>query len=358
MFNASGSVSTLNVTDGSGNTIIGEGAGNATISGTNNTGLGLDCMTALTTGSNNVAIGYFTLNTSNSDSGNTGLGWGSLTFLNGGSNNTAVGFQSMNGSGSGSNNTALGVNSLLSVGTANQNTAIGGSALETLTGGTNNVALGYESMLDATGSFYNTAIGTLSLNQILTGQYNTALGYIAGGNYTGSETSNICINAQGVVGDNNILRIGDTTGGGFNGINAAYIQGIHNNTQTGSAVTINPSTGRVGVAGGIITAPVDSHTATIGFGTSLTAGTSIQNTLGYDVLVNISVSASSATGATVVLGIGPTNTPTTDAVNASFTAVSFAPITFTAIVPNTYWLLVNTTGTITVSSITTQVCPL
>lgn len=106
------------------------------------------------------------------------------------------------------------------------------------------------------------------------------------------------------------------------------------------------------------TAPTDSHTATTGFG-SLSIGTALQNTLGYDILVNVSVAATAATGATIVMGVGPTNTPTTDAITASFSIITVAVTTsFSAIVPTGYYLLVNTTGTITVGSVQTQVCPI
>lgn len=125
---------------------------------------------------------------------------------------------------------------------------------------------------------------------------------------------------------------------------------------TNPVVTINASTGALSQAAGIITAPTDSHTSSVAFGSSLTAGTAKQNTLGYDILVNVSVAFSLATAATVVLGVGPTSTPTTDAVTASISAGTV--VSFSAIIPNNYYILVNTTGTITVGSITTQVCPL
>ncbi len=103
------------------------------------------------------------------------------------------------------------------------------------------------------------------------------------------------------------------------------------------------------------TAPPASNTATTGFG-SIAIGTALQNTLGYDILVNISVNATVATGATIVMGIGSTNTPTTNAVTGSFSTGLTS--SFSAIVPAGYYILVNTTGTITVGSITTQVCAL
>lgn len=95
----------------------------------------------------------------------------------------------------------------------------------------------------------------------------------------------------------------------------------------------------------ITTAPTDSHTATAAFATSLTLGTAIQNTTGYDLNVCIGIAVSSATTATIVLGVGSSSTPTTDTIVPSFTTVGSA-LSINAIVPNNYYLLVNKTGTI------------
>jgi hypothetical protein len=56
------------------------------------------------------------------------------------------------------------------------------------------------------------------------------------------------------------------------------------------------------------------------------------------------------------MGVGSTTTPTTDTVVASFSVAE--TVSFCAIVPNNYYLLVDTTGTIVVGSITTQSCPM
>lgn len=107
---------------------------------------------------------------------------------------------------------------------------------------------------------------------------------------------------------------------------------------------------------GIVSSPVSSNTATVAFGSSLTAGTSKQNTLGYDINLNICVVVTAATTATLTLGVGSTSTPTTNTVIPSFSGSG--TYTFSAIVPSNYYVLVNDTGTITLSSITCQACPL
>ncbi len=54
------------------------------------------------------------------------------------------------------------------------------------------------------------------------------------------------------------------------------------------------------------------------------------------------------------MGVGSTNTPTTDTVVSSFSVAE--TLGFSAIVPHNYYLLVDTTGTIVVGSISTQAC--
>lgn len=58
----SGTVSTFTVTDSNSNTLIGVDAGNGTLSGTVNVGLGDHALNLITTASNNVALGSTTLN--------------------------------------------------------------------------------------------------------------------------------------------------------------------------------------------------------------------------------------------------------------------------------------------------------
>jgi len=111
------------------------------------------------------------------------------------------------------------------------------------------------------------------------------------------------------------------------------------------------------ILGDIATAPVASSTATSTLG-AITLGTALQNTTGYDILVNYAISVTSSTTATIVLGVGSTSTPSTDTVVASFSTATPVIYTLTALVPNNYYVLIDTTGTIVVATTTTQVCPL
>lgn len=81
--------------DGSGNFFVGLGAGNLTMSGGYNTGVGSQTLPSNTSGFNNTANGYLALNSNTS-----------------GINNTANGAYALNSNTSGSENTANGVNSL------------------------------------------------------------------------------------------------------------------------------------------------------------------------------------------------------------------------------------------------------
>lgn len=140
-------------------------------------------------------------------------------------------------------------------------------------------------------------------------------------------------------------------------INADPLQVSIGNIQSGSTLELL-SYAPITMNTGIATSPVASSVATSAFGASLTAGTALHNTTGYNLLVNISVSITAATTATIVLGVGSTSTPTTNTVVDSFTTAAVLKQNFCAMVPNNYYLLVNTTGTITIGSITIQSCPL
>jgi hypothetical protein len=124
LFNNSGTVSTLNVTDGLGNTFIGLLSGNSSISGSGNTGLGFDAGAVISS--------------------------------------------------------------------ANNNTLIGGGSGSHLTTGSQNVALGE-------------LAGSVWLN--------------------GTETNNVALGNQGIVGDNNIIRLGVPVTGGSQTAHTANFQG-------------------------------------------------------------------------------------------------------------------------------------
>lgn len=132
-------------------------------------------------------------------------------------------------------------------------------------------------------------------------------------------------------------------------------------TWTGYVVPLSTGTGSVVLqtaptinspllAAGFSSTPVASHISTPLFGTSFTLGTAIQNTLGYDIIVNVGILVSSATTATIVMGVGPTSTPTKDTVIPSFTTAVIGLFGLTAYVPAGYYLLIDKTGTISLTN--------
>jgi len=93
------------------NIFVGKGAGNATLVGTGNTGVGqgaLSSLSAASNGSANVAVGQIALVSCTQGNDNVALGEGSLADLTTGSSNTACGQLALGGIVTGTNNTALG----------------------------------------------------------------------------------------------------------------------------------------------------------------------------------------------------------------------------------------------------------
>lgn len=211
----SGTVSTLNVTDLSQNTLIGNLAGNLTLSGNGNTGLGFNIFGALSSGAFNSSLGV-----------------GSLGSITTGSNNNAFGSGSLGFSTTGSSNNAFGVGALTTLGNA---------------GGT--------------GSF-NSAFGNLALTNLGSSggapSYNSAFGSGSGTAYTGAESSNTLLSNAGVLGESNVMRLG-TTGTGNGQVSKCFVAGISGVTTAQSAVTtINPATDQMatvlaGSSGNVLT---------------------------------------------------------------------------------------------------------
>lgn len=166
---------TLNVTDDNDNTLIGRNSGSLSVPGEFNTGVGSNCLGALSSGNNNA-----------------GHGWNALASMQDGSGNIGVGPQSLQSSVS----------------------------------DTNNIGIGFESLFTLNGGSNNLGLGSFAMYSLMSGNYNVGIGSNSGVAYVSSESSNILINSSGVVGDNNILRIGNATGTDPQSINAAYICGI------------------------------------------------------------------------------------------------------------------------------------
>lgn len=169
----------------------GESAGNLTMTGWGNVGIGWKAL-----GSN--AVGNF----------NTGLGYATLNHNTAGEFNTASGFL------------ALGMN----------------------TTGAANSANGYLALYGNTSGYGNTASGMQALLGNTTGSRNIALGYYAGYSIT-SGSNNICIGHEGTAADNATIRIGT-----LGTQTKTFVAGIYGVTASGgSAVYVN-SSGQLGTS--------------------------------------------------------------------------------------------------------------
>lgn len=174
--------------------------------------------TALTSGTNNV-----------------GVGQNALRSVSSGGACTCIGDSAGQNISTGTNNTYIGLNAGSSTTTGQQNTAAGVGALLAYTSGSANQGR-------------NTAIGYTTLDKLLTGIYNTCLGIAAGTNYTTNESSNICIENGGVVGESNTIRIGDQ-GVSAGQQNRAFVAGITGVTVAASAPVAVASTGQLSSLG-------------------------------------------------------------------------------------------------------------
>lgn len=157
---------------GNGNFFAGSSAGNLTMSGGHNTGVGYLALDSDTSGYQNAALGWEALYNNLDGCFNTASGYSALLDNTGGSFNTANGY----------------------------------SVLFKNTSGNGNTANGYSAAYDNTNGNYNTASGYYALYSNASGSNNIALGYLAGFLITGS--SNIDIGNQGLPADNSIIRIG------------------------------------------------------------------------------------------------------------------------------------------------------
>lgn len=356
------------------NVFVGTNAGNFTNStALANTGVGSGALSSLTTGDNNVAIGTNSLNALQSSINTIAIGQGAMKLAQTNASSTvAIGNNVFSSfvSGAGDTNVFIGASVALNwissrfstiigpgaagsgIGNNIQNTGLGYFCFRNLTTGSNNTAIGISTCNDLTTGSNNTALGEGALVFLLSGSYNIGVGSRSGSSYNSSESNNILINNVGTTGDNNKCRIGAGTGTGTKQLNATYISGIRGATLSAGSPTpyltlTDTSNDQI-----VCPTPVQASSATTTYG-QLAVGTALQNTANYPILVSVSMAVTAATTATITVGVGSTNTPTAQTVVPSFTVAAFTPFSFSFVVPAKFYALVNTTGTITVGSITT-----
>jgi hypothetical protein len=157
-------------------TFLGFRAGNLTMTGINNVGIGTRALESITTSLNNVGVGDGALALTTSGGGNTAVGNFTLEENVGGVDNVAVGMQAMRRNVSGVGNVAVGPQALMDNMIAGDNTAVGRNALvHTL--GFNNTALGSGAGADLTNGDNNIYIrnrgGAVESNTIRIGNIQT-----------------------------------------------------------------------------------------------------------------------------------------------------------------------------------------
>jgi hypothetical protein len=259
--------------NGFANTAIGFSALRSNTIGTRNAALGSNALRYNTIGEGNVALGHTAMRNNTTANFNTAIGAWALyvqSFDNGGGNydseNTAIGYVALysnqpTGAGNGTKNTAVGSQSMRYNTTGMGNTAVGHWSLGSNTTSNNNVAVGsnalqyqsfdnggtpFDSVNTAVGvsalqfnqptstttGTFNTALGAGALNQNTIGANNIAMGAISGFNLT-TGNYNIDIGNQGVAGEGNTIRIGDSNQ------TRAFVAGIRGTTTgAGDAIPV------------------------------------------------------------------------------------------------------------------------
>jgi len=213
----------------SGNAFLGF-AGNSTVTGTHNTGIGYTALQGDTTGGGNTATGYRALvgntggteNTAMGDqalaanttaSGNNAVGAYALYSNSTGSFNNAVGNSALYANSSGASNNAIGYHALYANTTGIDNDATGAYSLNANTTGTGNEASGEGSLYSSTTGNHNTGVGFNALYSNTTGSNNTGLGYQAGTDSTATALNNAtAIGAWADVAESNAVVLGSILG--------------------------------------------------------------------------------------------------------------------------------------------------
>jgi hypothetical protein len=177
-------------TYGSQNFFAGALAGNFSVTGYQNTGVGWQALFSLTSGINNTAVGVYALESSKDGNNNTALGYAALSSNIGGGRNTGLGASALGALTNGFFNVAIGYNAMQTRISGDANTAVGSAALASDTTGIQNTAIGDEALFQNTNAFNNIALG-----------YQAGINVLNGNNI-------IEIGNPGTDGDSNLIRIG------------------------------------------------------------------------------------------------------------------------------------------------------
>lgn len=197
---------------GTGNTFLGQNAGNLGLSiayGTDNVGIGTNALRAVSQGNDNVAVGNNALYTLVGGAAigdkNVAIGSGALYTLNAttgttsAEDNVAIGYEAANLSTTGYSNTGIGASVFHNMTTGHNNTAIGAGSGGTLTSGYGNIYIGTDAA--ANNENYKVRIGSVGNSLIET--------YVAGvyNKYVDNSIP-VFVDANGQLGKYSITPIG------------------------------------------------------------------------------------------------------------------------------------------------------
>lgn len=242
--NAYGNGSLAAITSGSSNCAFGTQSLRRCTSGDLNIALGSNSLDNLTTAESNIGIGHLALseivdgsfniaigngslqNLPTNGSGNVAIGHSAFQLLTTSSDAVAIGYQAGANATASIGSTLVGFQAGLNLTTASFSTFVGRFSGTAVTTSEGNTFIGAEAgQAVTTGDGYNAVFGAGSFNRattaarntilggsvgfnLLTGTDNVMIGYGSGSTYTGAETSNVLIYNDGVVGDNQTIRIG------------------------------------------------------------------------------------------------------------------------------------------------------
>ena len=197
----------MNNTSGNFNIAIGLNSLISNTNGSHNTAIGLDALASNTSGNENTASGAYALQNNTLGLWNTATGVRALSFNTNGGNNTASGHHALERNKSGNDNTATGVGAMQNNTTGGANTATGVSALLANTTASYSSAHGQSALQNATTGGNNTAMGAFSLLNLTGGSGNIAMGVNAGTAIV-SGNNNIDIGNTGFGDESGVIRIG------------------------------------------------------------------------------------------------------------------------------------------------------
>jgi hypothetical protein len=270
---------------GTQNTFLGMSAGNFTMTGQTNVGVGFQALQSNGTGASNTATGFNALRANTNGNHNVAVGNIALAANTTGGSNTATGSMALSLNTIGSQNTATGVSGLTNNTTGADNTATGANALFANNAGNFNTASGVSALNVNTSGSSNVATGKQALFNNTTGSSNVAVGTSAGSNAsTGSNNIYLGANTAGVAGESGAIYLG------VQGTQTkTVIAGIRGTTVSGGEMVVIDAAGRLG--SGPVTPGANSIGSNEVIDDSLTSSDLGPNSVGSSELTADSVTA-------------------------------------------------------------------